>query len=234
MKHNLIRLFSLRRFITRIYYRSLAQRLLFLELSRRGARLEVVRIGSSYGSWSLPRDFKYANNQALLAGAGEDLTLDKYMADNSWDVLVLDPTPRAILAFKRELSEYPNVTLIEAGIWNENSEVKFYLPKNASHVSLSATNMQNSTEFLVLPVVKFSTICLEHNFVPSLVKLDIEGAAPKVIQEMLASKYNPQVLLVDFELGTRFFEMIKSVHSLLKAGYFLNHFDGQDCQFIKN
>ena len=118
------------------------QRRLFRKLIKRD---NLEKIGSSYGGWVVPVDLLRKNSICYCVGVGEDITFDMALIKQfSCEVYAFDPTPRAINYVKDRVSNLSNFNFYDIGLWSSQSKMKFYAPKDSSHVSHSITNIQNT------------------------------------------------------------------------------------------
>lgn len=131
----------------------------------------LVNLGSSGCSKTILDVPQLANSTIISCGLGEDGTFDvEFAARYGSNVIIVDPTPRAVTHFtgisKRigmgasieyaesgcqpfeayELSEVSReqLTLEEKALWHKSGIVNFFLPVNESHVSHSITNFQRN------------------------------------------------------------------------------------------
>ena len=76
--------------------------------------LELIKLGSAYGGWSLVSHPSLFNGLVISAGAGEDISFDVEIV-NFFDakVVLVDPTPRAVDHYYKVASRF--------GRTNENS-----------------------------------------------------------------------------------------------------------------
>jgi len=185
----------------------------------------LERIGSGYGGWIIPENWLQADAICYLIGAGEDISFDLGVADKyHCPVHIFDPTPRAVTHFdglienlKQGAStkcststsgfypEYPaslagSLFFHAFGIWNEDTTLRFFAPKNESNVSHSLVNLQQSERFIEVPVRRLSGVMqqLGHTKI-DLLKLDIEGAEYQVIQSLLEDKIEVDILCIEFD-----------------------------------
>jgi FkbM family methyltransferase len=149
----------------------------------------LIRLGTEYGGWTFVDDSDLNNSIILSAGLGEDASFDIEFA-NKYDseVIVIDPTPRAIQHFNKiigaigqeknilyskggkqpvdayELSNIADsqLSLIKKALWDEKTKIEFYKPEIESHVSHSITNWQhdynNDTDHIEVQADTISSI----------------------------------------------------------------------------
>lgn len=157
-------------------------------------------IGSKYGGYSVPRGLLDENSIVYSFGLGEDATFDIGLSEKyGCDVHIFDPTPRSRIFYNNELKTYPRLKYYEFGLWDKDTEVKFFSPANNTHVSHSIGNLQNTQQFFIGQVKRLNTIMqmLNHKKI-DLLKLDIEGAEYEVIPDMTISNIRPQIICLEF------------------------------------
>lgn len=149
----------------------------------------IIRLGSNYGGWSYIDEENLKNSTIISAGLGEDASFDVEFANKyNAKVIVLDPTPRAIVHFDKiinslgnsSLLEYSkdgiqpiesydlsnlteeNFVLIKKALWNKNDNIKFFKPAKANHVSHSIINYQNhykiDTSYLYVEAITINSL----------------------------------------------------------------------------
>jgi hypothetical protein len=195
--------------------------------------IETFTVGSGYGAYRLPKKVLEMKSSAWLVGAGENIELDKYLAEVGWNVTILDPTPRSIKYVKSQLAGMDSVLLIEKGLWTHSGEEKFYHPVNPTHVSMSITNLQKTSDFSLLPTISPEDL-VKVSGTPSLVKLDVEGAAYVLIDCLLDSSIKPEILIAEFEQPTSIFLLLRINIKCIRNGYRLVSQDGFDCLYVRN
>jgi hypothetical protein len=60
------------------------------------------------------------------------------------EVFSIDPTPRAVSYAERIAASEPRFHLLAVGLWSENTKLRFYAPRDPSHVSHSVVNLQHT------------------------------------------------------------------------------------------
>jgi FkbM family methyltransferase len=186
----------------------------------------VSRLGTDYGGWTVVQDPHLRNSWAVLCGAGEDISFDLALqAAYQCNILIVDPTPRAVDHFQRVLSsaqkgtkaainnsttefydltnlDLSRVHFLPVAVWTEKTLIKFWEPLERSHVSHSITNFQRTKKYIEVEAEPLSHIigrfALSNDDI-HLVKLDIEGAAAEVIDWMCDNAFRPKQLLVEFD-----------------------------------
>jgi FkbM family methyltransferase len=231
----------------------IAGRLRRILCSRRLQRLvdtqtpEVCRLGTAHGGWTLPSSYIAHGRTAVLVGAGEDISFDVELNKRGMRVFTLDPTPRAIKHVRKVLSaaashgpstcfydlkgfDKQRLTLLEVGLWNENTKMRFFAPKEAHHVSHSIVNLQHTDQWFEAECMTLRSVCQSERIHEiDVLKLDIEGAEYVVLKDVVDSGLKPKAICVEFDeirnpLKSGYLGRISGAIQLLKnAGYRLRH-----------
>lgn len=197
----------------------------FLSFEILGKEYTLIRLGTSYGGWTVPTEILNADSICYCAGAGEDISFDVALVTNFFsNVYIFDPTPRAIRHFEelfkrtRENKSFSINNTSETykiknehldklhyfpfGLWNDDVTLRFYEPKNIHHVSHSITNLQKTNNFFEAPCHKLSTIMtMLHHEKIDLLKLDIEGAQWAVLDTIFDEHLDEKIrcICVEFD-----------------------------------
>jgi len=185
-------------------------------------RHDLVRLGSDYGGWWVPEQAISAGGRAYCAGVGNDVTFDFALIDHyDCEVWAFDPTPDVIDAVTRWNT--PERWHFEpVGLWDREGLIRFYFPALRNHGSLSATNAQETEDFVEARVETLPAIMrrLGHDRL-DILKMDVEGAEGRVLESMLSSDIRPTVLCVEFDQPEAPWRTRRRVRALLAAGYVL-------------
>ena len=187
-------------------------------------RVNTIRIGSDYDGWLIPSGLLRQGSVCYCAGAGEDISFDVELAKRfSAEVVILDPTPRAIEHFEKLTaaamdgvrfpinnsstvfydvtpSDLQRIRFLPLGLWEMTATVTFFGPQNSAHVSHSILNLQTTDSGFEAPVRRLSQVMksLGHNHI-DLLKLDIEGAEGVVLGTLLDDRLDVLVICVEFD-----------------------------------
>jgi FkbM family methyltransferase len=185
----------------------------------------LIRLGTAYGGWIIPADAKLSQDSVCyLAGAGEDISFDCELVRRfGCRMRILDPTPRAVAHFEqlqlavKEGRRFPinnsdtefyevgptdleRMTLIPVGLAEQDTELRFYLPRNPEHVSCSTANLHNTEEYFTAQCHRLGTMMAQLGDARvDLLKMDIEGAEYGVIRDLVRSRILPGLLLIEFD-----------------------------------
>jgi FkbM family methyltransferase len=134
-----------------------------------------------------------------------------------------------------------SLVLEPSAIWIENTRLKFYAPRNSASVSHSIVNLHNSSSqdasYIEVTAMTLESVLQKYGLTSiPLLKLDIEGAEGKVIENILGKRIYPRQLLVEFDdmvvPSERAKKSSEATDQLLrKAGYTCCFFDGL-CSFL--
>lgn len=226
-----------------------------------GARVKASKqplttLGTKYGGWVIAEPLPGAEKRyALLCGAGEDVSFDIALQSN-FDIncVIIDPTPRAIdhwnflvesaqsdepFAINGSLVDFYDLTAVNFSkiyyapyaVWINSEELKFWSPRDPTHVSFSAANIQNTSEYVVVTGKTLADLSPVPADEVEIVKLDVEGIGTDIIEWMVTNAFLPRQILVEFEecifpTPQRDRDLKSNVRALEDLGYELVHFDG--------
>ena len=158
-------------------------------------------MGNKYGGFFLHNDTLNSNSIIYSVGIGEDISFDKRVINKfSCKVFGFDPTPKAI-EFINNLTPPSEFIFNQYGVSNTTGVIKFFLPKNDSHVSGSLINTSIVNEEDSIPL-KFKSLkdimeSYNHQYLDVL-KIDIEGYEYQLIDYICDNRIQINQLLVEF------------------------------------
>jgi len=226
---------------------------------------QVFRLGTGYGGWTLPiRSSLTSDSICYSAGAGEDISFDCALAQLfGCQVRLIDPTPRAIKHFEAlgkalrngecfpvnnspdefydvTVEAFERLSLAPVGLFDQDGEQKFYLPRNSAHVSCSILNLPKTTQYFTAACLSTATVMrLFKDTAIDLLKMDIEGSEYAVIRDLVFNKILPRMLLVEFdEAHTPMDEgasdrIQQHIEMLIRAGMRCIFIEGSNMSFLK-
>jgi FkbM family methyltransferase len=224
---------------------------------------ELVKLGTAHGGWTVPKSAVEAGGTAVCVGAGEDISFDVELNKKGFRVFTVDPTPRAkehvanVLAaaaggppasINNSRVEFYDLhgfdsgryALLDSGVWNENTVMRFFAPKDPTHVSHSIVNLQGTDEWFEARCETLKTICDSNQIGEiNILKLDIEGSEYAVVANIIESGLRPPVLCVEFDeirnpLDGKLMNRIRSTIKLLgNAGYKFRHLENSNALFVR-
>jgi FkbM family methyltransferase len=197
-------------------------------------RADMQRLGSKYGGWSIPTTMLNAQSICYCVGCGEDISFDLALIEQfGCKAYGFDPTPRAIEHVSKVASGNESYVFSPIGLWNDDTTLKFFQPKDPTHVSHSALNLQKTDGYFEARVQRLSTIMKANNHsVLDLLKLDIEGAEYAVLDDVLQERTPILILCVEFDeyfqpMDATYKKRINdAVDKLCAANFVLIHTEG--------
>ena len=199
-----------------------------LAFRRFGVAVESLeRLGSDYGGWYAPTHDLGPDSVVYSAGIGDDITFDKALIQRcACPVYGFDPTPTAIDFVARQFKDQSLTPLFHfepVGLWDSETTLQFFAPKTRGWVgSYSALNLQGTEEreSISVPVKRLSTLMRENGHTRlDLLKMDIEGAEYRVIDEIIERKIPIRWLCVEFDQPVPFWTTNRALQRLKEAGY---------------
>lgn len=160
----------------------------------------LARLGTEYGGYVLDSSMMRNNAVFYSLGIGEDISFDLSAIERfGAAVEAFDPTPK-VKKWVASQSLPDQFHFHDSGIADFDGEAAFYLPPKKDWVSHSMISArQYSRECLRLPVMRLSTAMqrLRHSQIDVL-KIDIEGAEYRVIEDLVREHIPVRQLLVEF------------------------------------
>lgn len=217
----------------------------------------IAKIGTDYGGWFIPETYLNQNSICYCVGAGEDISFDIGLIKKfDCNVFTFDPTPKAIkhideleeklkndqkMPINNSSHEFYDLQYAQLnklhfepiGLWNCDTVMNFYAPKNSNHVSHSIKNLQKSSDFFEAECKSIKTIMAENSHQTiDLLKLDVEGAEYEIIEFIVQHNIPIRILCVEYDefynqKDRHYLSRIKSsIDSLMSVGYKMLHSDG--------
>lgn len=198
--------------------------------------LDLEKIGSDYGGWVVPTGWIDDTWVCYCGGVGEDITFDLGLIERfGCDVYAFDPTPRAIAHVAERASAEPRFHLRPVGLWSEDATLRFYAPRDPTHVSHSALNLQRTDDYFEAPCRSLPSLMRElgHDHI-DLLKIDIEGAEHRVVRSMLAAGIRPTVLCLEIDQPVRAWTFWRTIRRIRSTGYDLVAVDHWNLTFVRS
>jgi len=211
-------------------------------------------IGSKFHGYTIPEKFLNQDSVCYCIGAGEDVSFDtelKRLFDAR--VFVFDPMPEGKNYFAKlkekvaagdslpvegdpsfryliSPEKLNEIVFIEKGVWDSETNIKFYAPTKDDYPSHSVYLFKTSGEYIVAPVDRLSHFMKKNGHEQiDLVKMEIEGAEYKVLETIVQDKIDVKIICVEFDeifhsRGLAYmFRIRKTRRQLEKAGFILVH-----------
>ena len=164
-------------------------------------------------------------------GVGKNIDFDKaILFKYGCDIYLFDPTPSSSEFIKTFVKKNEDIDkklkYLPIGVWNENKILRFSVPRYGG--SASAVFSYGSGEEFDAECQTLKTIMkrLGHTRI-DLIKMDIEGAALPVVENMIAEQIFPAQLIAEFERPVKniklildfFYRLQKACSMLENQGY---------------
>lgn len=151
------------------------------------------------GQYKLLPEKISSNSIVYSGGVAESISFDEQISKKfDCDVYMFDPTKKSNEFMEK--NDNPKLKFYNIGVWIEDGYVKFYHPNNPENTDLSATNFFKSKTFVELPCKTITSIMKDHGHKKiDVLKIDIEGAAFDVLNNLLDKNVYPEQLIVELE-----------------------------------
>lgn len=193
----------------------------------------ITKLGSRYGGWGVPIGGLGPASVVYSVGIGEDVTFDEALIRAvGCEVLAFDPTPKAI-AYARSV-EVPGFHAYPYGLSDQDSKLWLFEPSRPEHASYSIYDRSGSGKGIWVDVRSLDSLMVElgHSHV-DLLKMDIEGAEPPVLEAIVRSANRPTVVAVELECDEPVVRTVRRIRRLLSAGYDLVSVERRNCVLMR-
>lgn len=196
-----------------------------LLLSHRSTNVPLERLGSDYGGWTVPPSLLGPDSICYCIGVGADATFDVALVERlGCHVFSFDPTPRSIEYMRTLEYDRSRLTFVPVAVWKEDTDLQFYAPRCPDHTSHSTIDLHGTGRSFLAPARSLRSLMSEYGHAQlDLIKLDIEGAWPVVIESMIEKNIIPKILCVEFDSPTSVRLVHRVVRRLRTCGLVLTH-----------
>jgi FkbM family methyltransferase len=197
--------------------------------------LNLLRFGTDYGGWTVPVNLINEESICYCVGVGIDASFDFALVDQfHCNVFSFDPTPTSIDYMERIKYDRSKLHFFPVGVWDENTELRFYMPAGNDETLLSVFDLQGTGNYFVAECQKLSSIMHElgHDHI-DLLKLDIEGAWRNVIKNIGEERINISILCVELDSPVTIGRVLWVIRALARIGLVLVHFEKDNYLFVQ-
>ena len=209
------------------------------EIIKNTIAVDYELLGSDYGGWAVMLDNLHSNSIVYSFGVGNDISFDQaVVAHRDCDVYLFDPT-YGVKDWFDKINNSNKLKFSTFGLWDKDEKTYFYKPINANHVSCSAIDESPESGRYQVDMKCLKTIMKENGHRQiDLLKMDIEGAEFRVIDDMLACQLFPQQWLIEFHhgyYGIDYDATVSSIRKLCASGYEIFHVShsGHEISFLR-
>ena len=186
---------------------------------------------TAFGNWWL--DALRLNEKSVVysCGVGTHIEFDRAVTHLiGCPVHLFDPTPKSWELMNAH-GEHRLLRYEPIGVWTEDGTARFWhdraYPQASAVANASITNLFGRDASFDAPVLTIASLLAAHGHDRlDVLKLDVEGAAPAVLLQMLASGVFPEQIAAEVELPRRaramaaFFGQVRELCEELRAhGY---------------
>ena len=158
-----------------------------------------ISIGNPGCAWVISTQNIDSGSIVYSFGAGLDISFDTGISEMfGLRVHLFDPTPKSI-EFVRSQNYGSGIVFEEVGIAHFSGKTDFFLPINPDHVSATMGKREEEQEKVEVQVMRLIDIMHKNGHAHlDVLKMDVEGAEYKVIDDILNSGILIYQLLVEF------------------------------------
>jgi len=137
-------------------------------------------------------NFKAHTQTPLIIDCGSNIGMSilyfKYIYPNS-RIIAFEPNPNSFKLLKKNVANnnLKNVEINNLGLYDEETEISFYIDNNLSSLVGSINKKRGGTNELKVSAKKLSSYLKDVEEV-DLIKIDVEGAEINIIKELLETK----------------------------------------------
>ncbi len=154
-----------------------------------------------FSELGLLKAYNFKSNQPILVDVGAHHgSVSFAFADKGWQVIAFEPEHNNRQAFKKNLSQFSNVICIDKAVSDVTGEkVPFYTSNK--HFGIHSLKPFHRTH---KPAYEVETVRLDNALIKlnvsdvTLLKIDIEGADLLALKGFDFTKYQPEIVMVEF------------------------------------
>jgi FkbM family methyltransferase len=217
----------------------------------RKRKIDLVRFGTSYGGWQVPKSWleNQSSSSLISAGIGNDVSFDLEIAKLGWNIVMVDPLKEACEYAQTHLSKFDRISIFNACLWKFDGVVNIYTPRDSSSNSYSITNEWHTDQVIDSKSVSLLTLLtkIENANVDNVyIKIDIEGAELELFEDLIKWQKRFDFLGIELDslhlvpflsVGTRFRRLIRVIAQLRKMrrnNWQFVHREGFNFFFVTN
>lgn len=151
------------------------------------------------GNYKILSDNISQSSIIYSCGIAENISFDEAISQKyGCDVFMFDPTERSNKYMNS--IDNPKLKFFNIGIWKIDGNIKFYMPKNSGGINFSATNLFKTKMHIYLPCKTIKSLMYELNQTKiDILKMDIEGAAFEILEDILDNNIYPHQIIAEIE-----------------------------------
>ena len=198
---------------------------------RRLARVQVepreplVHLGTDYGGWFVPDGLIGPDWLCYSIGAGGDISFDlELIRRYGCRVRMFEPSPAFAADLHAQAAAEPRLTFHPWAIAPSDGELRMWRAEDPRSGALSAANLQNADDSLVLPAKSLATTMAElgdHRV--DLLKADVEGSEYDLLPTLDLATMGVRVLCVELHHTGSVRQARAAIDRLGAAGFRLAH-----------
>jgi FkbM family methyltransferase len=156
---------------------------------------------AAYGNYLLDTRLPLTSASIVYSiGVGGDLSFDNAVSQrHGCPIFLFDPTPTTVDFMTIQNGKNPLLRFEATGVWDSDTTLRFFVPKRGGSSSIFGSSGRSSAYFDA-PCSTLRTIMEKHGHEHlDVLKLDIEGAAFRVLEHMFREHIYPDQVVVELE-----------------------------------
>ncbi len=157
--------------------------------------------GNELCGWSVNTENLNKDSIVYSVGVGKDITFDLELYNRfQCKIYLFDPTPE-VKDWIKDQNLPENAVFLDYGIYDKNSSIEFFPPKNVNYIShsiIQSNDFDVSQGFNVtVKTLKDVIESFDHERI-DLLKLDIEGAEYVILKTIITDQIPIKQIIVEF------------------------------------
>ena len=144
---------------------------------------------------------KNINSKSVIysCGIATNISFDESVSNTfNCNVFMFDPTKKSNEFMRKNINS--KLKFYNIGIWINDEKKKFYHQNDPENVDISVTNFFKTNHYIELPCRSIASLMHEFNHKQiDILKMDIEGAAFDILNNLIENKIYPNQIIVELE-----------------------------------
>lgn len=201
--------------------------------SKESVTMEFV--GNRYSGYWFPKSFVGSMGTIWGVGLGMDSSFELRLGESGYRVIGFEPDSDCIARAEKELSGI-DVTIYHFGLWDRNGLFESFGP-SISLVNIFENTLGNRDSLDIRDIHEVAnTTDLEHQKVPRVLKMNIEGAEREILFALISKPLKFEIIIfqAEFLLHLGFFKFMKKLQAALQLRAILRGLSSHGFELVHN